>query len=77
MDTDEYFGASILAEGAEFDTGHNYGVEIIFPRLGVLKAPITANGKRLAEKGDLAVLEDDTYGSVIVKVKNLAQYYAA
>jgi hypothetical protein len=76
MDTSEYFGASILAEGAEFDTGHNYGVEIIFPKLGVLKAPVTANGKRLGEKGDFAVLEDDTYGSVIVKVKNLAQYYA-
>ncbi|SDU26669.1 hypothetical protein [Desulfobacula phenolica] len=76
MNTDEYFGASILAEGAEFDTGHKYGVEIIFPRLGVLKTPVTANGKRLAEKGDMTVLEDDTYGSVIVKVKNLAQYYA-
>ena len=77
MDETEYFGARILAEGAEFDTGHNYGVELIYPRLGVLKAPVTANGKRLAEKGDMAVLEDDTYGSVIAKVKNLAQYYAA
>ncbi|MBU0969212.1 MAG: hypothetical protein KKC20_01130 [Proteobacteria bacterium] len=76
MDTSEYFGASVLAEGAEFDTGHKYGVEIIFPKLGVLKAPVSANGKRLAEKGDMAVLEDDIYGSVIVKVKNLAQYYA-
>lgn len=77
MDTDETFAASVLAEGAEFDTGHKYGVEIIFPKLGVLKAPISANGKRLAEKGDLTVMEDDTYGSVIVKVKNLAQYYGA
>lgn len=77
MTTNEYFGVSILAEGAEFDTGHKYGVEIIFPKLGVLKAPVTANGQRLAEKGDMAVLEDDTYGSVIVKVKDLAQYYAA
>jgi hypothetical protein len=77
MDTDETFAASILAEGAEFDTGHKYGVELIFPKLGILKAPVSANGKRLAEKGDLIVLEDGTYGSVIVKVKNLAQYYAA
>lgn len=76
MDTEEQFAASILAEGAEFDTGHKYGVEIIFPRLAVLKAPVSVNGKRLAEKGDMAVLEDATYGSVIVKVKNLAQYYA-
>lgn len=77
MDSDETFAASILAEGAEFDTGHKYGVEIIFPKLGVLKAPVSANGKRLAEKGDLQVLEDATYGSVIGKVKDLAQYYAA
>ena len=76
MDTNEYFGASVLAEGVEFDAGHKYSVEIIFPRLGVLKAPVSASGKRLAEKGDMAVLEDDTYGSVIVKIKNLAQYYA-
>lgn len=77
MDTNETFAASILAEGAEFSSGQKYGVEIIFPKLGVLKAPVSANGKRLAEKGDMTVLEDDTYGSVIVKVKNLAQYYAA
>lgn len=76
MDTNETFAASILAEGAEYDTGHKYSVEIIFPKLGVLKSPVSANGKRLAEKGDMAVLEDDTHGSVIVKVKNLAQYYA-
>ena len=76
MATNETFGASILAEGREYDTGHKYTVEIIFPRLGVLKAPVSANGKRLAEKGDMTVLEDDTYGSVIVKIKNLAQFYA-
>ena len=77
MNDNEYFAASVLAEGREYDTGHKYGVEIIFPRLGVLKAPVTANGKRLAEKGDMAVLEDGTYGSVIVKVKNMAAAYAA
>ena len=77
MNTNEHFAASILAEGAEFDTGHRYGVEIIFPKLAVLKAPVSASGKRLAEQGDMAVLEHDTHGSVIVKVKNLAANYAA
>lgn len=76
MDENDTFGARILAEGAEFDTGHNYGVDIIFPKLGVLEAPISVNGKRLGEKGDMIVLEDDTYGSVIVKVKNLQTGYA-
>ena len=77
MGTNEYFGASILAEGAEYEAGHKYSVEIIFPKLGILTAPISANGKRLAEAGDLSVLEHDTYGSVIVKIKNLQQTYAA
>ena len=77
MSTNETFGASILAEGAEYESGHKYSVEIIFPKLGVLTAPISANGKRLAEAGDMAVLEHDTYGSVIVKIKNLQQTYAA
>ena len=72
----EYIGAHILAEGDVFDGAHKYTVELIFPRLGVLSAPISANGKRLAEAGDLQVLEDDTYGSVIARVKNLAATYA-
>lgn len=75
--TNEYFGASILAEGMEFDTGHKYSVQLIFPKLGVLTDSISANGKRLGEKGDMSVLQDDTYGSVIVKVKNLQATYAA
>ena len=77
MDQDEYFGASILAEGAVYDDPHKYSVQIIFPRLGVLRAPVTANGRRLAEAGDMQVLEHDTYGSVIVVVKNLQENYAA
>jgi hypothetical protein len=77
MDENEYFGASILAEGAVYDDPHKYSVQIIFPKLGVLRAPVTANGRRLAEAGDMQVLEHDTYGSVIVVVKNLQEEYAA
>lgn len=77
MNTNDTFGAQILAEGLDFDTGHKYGVELIFPKLGVLEAPISVNGKRLGEKGDMQVLQDDTYGSIIVKVKNLQTGYAA
>ena len=73
----EYFGARILASGAEYDTGHNYEVEMIFPKLGVLKHTLAVNGKKLGEAGDLHVLQHDTYGSVIVRVKNLAANYAA
>ncbi|MCX5824433.1 MAG: hypothetical protein NTY86_13240 [Deltaproteobacteria bacterium] len=70
-------GLYILAEGAVYDSPHKYQVEIIFPKVAVLAAPISADGKRLGEAGDLQVLEDDTYGSVIVKVKNLQATYAA
>ena len=77
MTGNETFAAAITATGAEYESGQNYEVQIVFPKLGVLKAPVTANGKRLAEKGDMAVLEDSTYGSVIVNVRNLQQYYAA
>jgi len=76
MATNEYFGLHIICEGVEFDTGHNYTLELIFPRLGLLSAPISTDGKRIAEAGDLQVLQDGTYGSVIARVKNLVSAYA-
>jgi hypothetical protein len=77
IDQGETFGVSILAEGAVFDDPHKYQVLLVFPKCAVLQAPISANGKRLAEAGDLQVMEDDTYGSVIVKVKDMVEEYAA
>jgi hypothetical protein len=77
MGTNETFGLHLLCEGAEFDTGHNYTVELVFPQLGVLSAPLSTNNKRVAEAGDLQVLEHATYGSVIAVVKNLVATYAA
>ena len=76
MDSNEYFGLHLLCEGAEFDTGHKYTLELIFPRLGLLGAPISSGNKIVAEAGDLQVLEDATYGSVICRVKNLVSGYA-
>lgn len=77
MNTDELFGVYLKAHGAEFASGENYKVEIIFPKVGVLNSPISVDGKRLAEAGDLQVLQDDVYGSVIVKVINQVSAYAA
>lgn len=70
-------GLYILAEGAVYDSPHKYQVEIVFPKVGVLASPISVDGKRLGEAGDLQVLEHDTYGSVIVNVKNLQATYAS
>jgi hypothetical protein len=77
MGANEQFGLHLLCEGAEFDTGHNYTVELVFPQLGVLSAPLSTTNKRVAEAGDLQVLEHATYGSVIATVKNLVATYAA
>lgn len=70
IEDNEYLGVYAKATGAVFETGKNYYVELIFPRCTVLKAPISVKDKVLAEAGDIQVLEDDTYGSIIVTVAN-------
>jgi hypothetical protein len=77
IDENDYFGIKVLAEGAIYDSPHKYQSRIVFPRVGVISAPISVNGKVVAEVGDLQVLEDDTYGSVITETKNLQSTYAA
>lgn len=73
----EYLGVNAKATGAEFESGRNYFVDIVFPRCAVLDSPISVNGKVLAEAGDLVVLQDDTYGSCRVEVGNKVAAYAA
>lgn len=73
----EYLGVNAKATGAEFESGRNYFVDLVFPRCAVLDSPISVNGKILAEAGDLIVLQDDTYGSCRVEVGNMVATYAA
>jgi hypothetical protein len=73
----DYFGIYLKAAGPEFESGVPYQVEIIFPRVATSAAPVQVNQRRLSEGVELAVLEDDTYGSVIVAVQNLVSSYAA
>jgi hypothetical protein len=77
MDANDTLGIRILAQGALYDETYHYQVEIIFPKVGFLSAPISVDGKRLAEAGDIQVLEHATYGSVIMNVQNLVETYAA
>jgi len=77
LEDGEMLSAQIVAEGLEFDTGHNYTIALYFPQIALLKAPWSANGKRLAEAGDFRVFEHATEGSVRVLVKNLVATYAA
>ena len=76
IDSNDTFGLYIKAEGAEYEAGYKYYVEVIFPSVAILSAPLSVDGKRVAEAGDLLVLEDDTYGSVIVNVQNKQTKYA-
>lgn len=67
----------LLARGPEFEPGFDYQVELIFPRVAVLAAPVKVSQRRLAEEVEFTVLEDDTYGSVIARVQNRVSGYAA
>lgn len=69
--TNETFGLHLVCEGALFDDSHHYTVELVFPRLGVLNAPLGGDGGVVAEAGDLQVLHDPVHGTVIAAVQNL------
>ncbi len=77
MRTNENLAIRIYALGAEFESGKNYFVDMVFPQCVVLKSPMNVSGKVIAEAGDIAILEDGTYGSVWAMVGNKVSTYAA
>lgn len=78
LKNNDTFGVEIELVGMDYETGQAYMFRAVFPQVGILSAPISVDGKRLAEAGDLKVLEHDTYGSVIVQVRNqVANYVSA
>ncbi len=77
MKDNEYIGVYCKATGAEFETGKNYYIELVWPRCNVLTAAKSLNGRVLQEAGDLVVLKDDTYASVLATVANEVAAYAA
>jgi hypothetical protein len=66
----------LKATGPEFEPDLTYQVELIFPRVALLDAPVRVAQRRVAEGVEFAVLEDDTYGSVIARVQNRVSGYA-
>ncbi len=50
---------------------------MVFPRVAVLNAPVGVYQRRLREEVEFAVLEDDTFGSVVAFVQNQVSGYAA
>jgi len=77
MEQNEYIGVYLKATGDEFESGKNYYVETVFPKCGILTAPLKVDGKVLGQAGDLQVLEDLTYGSVRAEIANKVNAYAA
>ncbi len=73
----DYLAIYLKAQGPEFAPGLHYQVELIFPKVAVVAAPVKTAQRRLAEEVEFAVLEDDTYGSVIAYVQNRVAGYAA
>jgi len=76
-DTMETFALYAIAEGAEYESGHKYTVELILPKVAVMAADPSLGEKRLDEKADIMIMEDATYGSAILNVKNKVAAYAA
>lgn len=72
-----YFGIWVLCEGMEYDTGHKYTVELVFPRVGILDNTVKDNSGRLMVDSNIAVLADATYGQIVAHVKNMWPQYAA
>jgi hypothetical protein len=62
------FCLHLVAEGSEIEPGVPYRLELVFPKVAVLNAPIEVDGKKLAEKGDLHVMDDGVNGSVIAVI---------
>jgi hypothetical protein len=73
----EFLSVYLQLRGAEIDpeSGVYFGADIIFPKCGILNAPITVSGKYLAQEGDLIVLDDGTYDGVIIKCRNQQESY--
>jgi len=63
--------------GAEIapGSGYQFGADIVFPKCGILKAPISVSGKIFSQEGDLVVMDDGTYGGVFIRAWNQVSSY--
>ncbi len=77
LKNNDYLVIQVKLVGPEYEAGYAYEFELIFPKVGILAAPISVDGRIVAEAGDLQVLEDSTYGSVQATVQNKVAAYAA
>lgn len=73
----EHLAVAFVLQGAEIDAGSGYrlGAELIFPKVGIMEAPIEAQSGRLAQAGDLVVMDDGVYGGVLINCYNRQSGY--
>lgn len=73
----ECLAVCLELKGAEIDPGSGiyFGAKIIFPKCGILNAPVTVSGRYLAQEGDLLVLDDGTYKGAVIKCWNRQESY--
>ncbi len=76
LEQNQYIGLELNLIGDEFATGETYQMKTVIPKLGILDAPLSVKDKKLAEAGDLLVLDGGTYPSVIHTIRNQASGYA-
>jgi hypothetical protein len=77
LDNNEDFVIQAIATGSEFESGKNYFINIVFPKVRIMAAPSKEDGTRLGETADIIALEDSTYGSVWTQIGNKVSAYAA
>jgi len=77
LDENEIISVLLRVQGALIPDGGGarYGFDLIFPRVGIVDAPVTVSEKILAEEGDLRVLVDETYGMGMVIGYNTVSSY--
>ncbi len=64
LDDNDYISLLLRIRGAPIPDGGgaSFGFDLVFPRVGIVDAPVAANEKILAEEGDLKVLVDPQWG---------------
>jgi len=76
-DEPQYFAIQAAAWGPVMGGGYRYGIRITWPRLGIKTVELAAEKTRTNEAQEVAVLTDETHGSVVVEVFNKVAAYAA
>lgn len=77
LEAQTQMAAQFKLRGALIETGFYYGMNLIFPALKHTNTQVVVDKGKLVNQVEMQVLEDATYGSVILVVFNKQTAYAA